>query len=77
MAAVIGRLLAALLQGDELVAEIDEGHVIALAAQFELEQPAPEGQRLLDVADLERYMVEAYDAWSFGICHCPLLWWSD
>ena len=73
MAAVIGRLLAALLQGDELIAEIDEGHVVALAAQFELEQPAPEGQRLLDVADLQRDMVEAHDARFCGLCHRPLL----
>ena len=32
--------------------------VFALAAQLELEQTAVEGQRLLDVADLERNMVE-------------------
>jgi hypothetical protein len=37
MPSVIGRLLAAPLQGDELVAEIDEGHAVAFAAQLESE----------------------------------------
>src|SRR5262249_12927832 len=58
MAAVVGRLLAALLQRDELIAQIDEGRGLALAAQLELEQPAIEGQRLLDIAHLERNMIE-------------------
>jgi hypothetical protein len=58
MAAVVGRLPAALLQRNELVAQIDERRGLALAAQLELEQTAVEGQRLLDVADLERNMVE-------------------
>src|SRR5207237_3438933 len=51
MAAIVGSLLAPLLKGDELVAEIYEGHGVALAAQLELEEPAVEGQRLLDVAN--------------------------
>src|ERR1700722_9273466 len=37
MPSIIGRLLAAALQGDELVAEINEGHVFAFAAQLKFE----------------------------------------
>ena len=58
MAAVVGRLRAALLQGEELIAQIDEGRGLALAAQLEIEQAAVEGERLLDIADLESDMVE-------------------
>src|SRR5262245_9500350 len=58
MTAVVGGLGAALLQRQELIAQIDEGRGLALAAQLELEQAAVKGQRLLDVADLEGDMVE-------------------
>src|SRR5262249_33392877 len=46
------------LQRQELVAQIDERHGLALAAQFELEQATVKCQRLLDIADLEGDMVE-------------------
>ena len=62
MASVITRLFAALLQGKELVAKIDEGGVLALASQLEFEQATVEGQRLLDVADLERDVVHTHRA---------------
>src|SRR5271170_4133953 len=42
MAAIVGRLLTTLLQGYELVAQIDEGHGLALSAQFEGEEAAIE-----------------------------------
>src|SRR5262249_23265234 len=58
MAAAVGRLRAAFLQREELIAQIDERRGLTLAAQLELEQTAVEGQRLLDVADLERDMIE-------------------
>src|SRR3546814_1076531 len=58
VAVVVGRLAAALLQREELVAEIDEGGGLAPAAQLEIEQAAIEGQRLVDIADLEGDMVE-------------------
>ena len=58
MTAVIGRLRAALLQRDELVAEIDERRILALAAQREVEQAAVERESLLDIADLESDVVE-------------------
>src|SRR5712692_1974632 len=59
MTAVVGGLAAALLQREELIAQVDEGRAFALAAKLELEQAAVERQRLIDVADLERDMVEA------------------
>src|SRR5215469_17867834 len=58
MTAVVGGLGAALLQREELIAQIDERRGLALAAQFEVEQAAVERQRLLDVADLESDVVE-------------------
>src|SRR5262249_15930819 len=58
MTAVVGGLGAALLQREELVAQIDEGRGLALAAQFEVEQATVECQRLLDIADLEGNMVQ-------------------
>src|SRR5262249_46790815 len=52
----------ALLQGQELVAKIDEGGVAALAAQLEFEQAAVEGQCLLDVSNLERDVIDTHRA---------------
>jgi hypothetical protein len=57
--AIIGRLPAALLKGEELVAEIDESSIFALAVQLEVEQPAIKCQRLVDVADFDRNVIEA------------------
>jgi hypothetical protein len=66
MPAIVRRLLAAFLQRDELVAQIDERHRVALAAEFEPEQPAVKCQGFLDVPDLERDVIEAHQAW---FCH--------
>ncbi len=57
MPAVIGGLFASRLQRDELVAEIDEGHRLVLAAQLKLEDAAIECQRFLYIADFQRYGV--------------------
>ena len=46
-------------QGDELIAHVDERHARAAPAQRELEQPPVERERLVDVADLERDVVDA------------------
>jgi len=46
-------------QGDELIAHVDEGLPLALAAQGKIEDPAIEGERLLDIPDLERDMIDA------------------
>src|SRR5262252_3743524 len=62
MTAAVGRLRAALLQREELVAQVDERRGLALAAQLELEQTAIKGQRLVDIADLQRDMVETHGA---------------
>ena len=58
MTAVIGSLPAAFLKREELIAEIDEGRVLALTAQREVKQASVECQRLFNVVDLDRDMVE-------------------
>ena len=62
MAVVVGCLLAALGEREELVAHVDERHPGHDAAQVELEEPAVEGQRLLDVSDLEGHVVDPDEA---------------
>src|SRR6516162_3950748 len=73
MAAIVGRLLTALLQGDELVAQVDEGHGVALTAQFEVEEAAIERQRLFDIPHFQRHMVEANEARFCQFSHRILL----
>lgn len=46
-------------KGDELIAEVDEGHPPGTSSQLEVEDPPVELERLLDVADLERHVVDA------------------
>ena len=72
MTAVVSRLFASRLQRDELVAKIDEGHRLALAAQFEVEDAAVECQRFLNVPDFQRYVVEADGARLWGADHSTL-----
>ncbi len=62
MAVGVGRLRAASGKSDELVADVDEGHLRPAAPQLQLEDPAEEGQRLLDVADLDRDVVDPDEA---------------
>ena len=62
MAVIVGWLGAALLQREELVAQIDEGRSLALAAKLEVEQATVESQSLFDVTDLESDMVETNGA---------------
>ena len=59
VAVLVLGLRAAGGERDELIAHVDERHARAAAAQRELEQPAVEGERLVDVADLERDVVDA------------------
>src|SRR5262249_51212305 len=73
MATIVRRLSAPLLEGDELVAQIDEGHGVALAAQLEREEVAVERQCLLDVCHLQRDVVEAYHARLRRLSHQTLL----
>ena len=49
-----------LRERDELVAEVDEGHARAAPAQLHVvEDPPEERDRLVDVADLDREVVDA------------------
>ena len=58
MPVLVLRLRPAFGQGDELIAHVDERHAGAAPAQRELEQPPVERERLVDVADLERDVVD-------------------
>jgi hypothetical protein len=62
MAALVSGLSAALLECEELVAEIDESGSGAFAPLFEIEQPTVESQSLFDITDFERYVVETNGA---------------
>ncbi len=69
VAPVVTRLLAPFLKGKKLIAQIDESGVFALSPQREIEQSAVEGQSLLDVADLERDVVQSNSAGFAGVRH--------
>ena len=69
MSPVVAGLLAALLKCKKLIAKIDECGVLALAAQREFEQAAVEGKGLLDVAHLERDVVQSDRAGFAGLGH--------
>src|SRR5207302_1604647 len=56
--AIVCGLPATLLQGDELIAEVDEGHGVAPAAEFEREDAAVERQRFADISNFKRDVVE-------------------
>src|SRR5215471_259259 len=66
---IVCGLPATFLQGNKLIAKVDEGHGLSLATQLESEESAVERQRLVDVADLQRNMVEANDARFRGLSH--------
>src|ERR1700746_2960523 len=66
MAALVSGLRTALLQRKELVAQIDEGHSVALAAKFEVEQPTIEGQPRFDITHLESGMIKTNGARLFA-----------
>jgi hypothetical protein len=61
MATVVRRLFASFLKGKELVAQVDERHIL-LPAKLELEYPPVERERFLDIAHLERNVIETYGA---------------
>ena len=58
VAVVVGRLPASLADREELVAQVDERHPRHAPAQLEVEEPRVELQRLVEVADLERDVVD-------------------
>src|SRR5207248_10188258 len=59
-------------QIDELVAHVDESGALAAAAQIELEDLAVPVQRLVDVADLDRDMVDADQPGLLAVAHLIL-----
>lgn len=59
LAPLVRTLAAALGDGEELVAEVEEGHAAHAAAQLEGEQPPVEVERGVEIADLERDVVDA------------------
>jgi hypothetical protein len=56
---VVGRLPSPLGERDELVADVDERHPAGASSQCQLEDATVEVERLLDVADLERDVVDS------------------
>src|SRR5690606_37841305 len=74
--AVIRGLPAPRLQCQELVAEINEGGVLAPTSQFEAKESAVKLQRLVDIPDLERHMVDSNGACS-GVGHQYLPWLQE
>jgi hypothetical protein len=69
MATVIWWLPAALLERQELVAQINERRVLVFPAKLELEDPRVERQRFLHVAHLQRNVIETHGACFFGFRH--------
>src|SRR5215213_796204 len=53
----VGRV--ALGQREELVAHVEKRHSSRAAAELEIEDAAVEGHRLLDVADLQRHVIDS------------------
>jgi hypothetical protein len=64
---VVRFLPAALGERDELVGDVDEGHPARPAAEFQFEDAAVEVQRLLDIADLERDVVDPNETGLHGL----------
>ncbi len=58
MAAGVAGVRSSLEQSDELIAETDEGVGLTTAEQIEVKQLAVEFERLVDIADFERYMID-------------------
>src|SRR5215469_424824 len=73
MATIVSGLPAALLKCNKLIAQVDEGHGVTLAAQLEFEEATVERQRLVNISYLQRNMIEAYGARSSEVSHRNLL----
>jgi hypothetical protein len=69
MATIVSGLPAAFLKSDKLIAQVDEGHGVTLAAQFEPKEPPIECQRFIDIPHLQCDVVEAYNARFRGRSH--------
>jgi 2,3-bisphosphoglycerate-independent phosphoglycerate mutase len=73
VATIVRRLPATLLKRNKLIAQVDESHGVALAAQFEAEETTVERQRLFDIPYLQRNVVEADNARFRELSHRNLL----
>ena len=62
MAGAVRTTRAALHEREELITDVDEGSAARATSQRELEEPAVEGERLLDVTDLECDVVDPDEA---------------
>jgi hypothetical protein len=75
IALVVGRLAAALLKGEELIAQVYESRACTPAAELEVEQSAVKCQRLIDVADFKSDMIETdgacFPCLNHGCLRCP------
>src|SRR5262249_39654498 len=69
-------LTAAARERDELVAHVDEGHAPAPTAHLEWPKDRlPEAQRLVEISDLERDVIDSHQLW-----HCAprlVAWWGS
>tara|TARA_B100001971_G_scaffold214516_1_gene252380 strand:+ start:5648 stop:5887 length:240 start_codon:yes stop_codon:yes gene_type:complete len=61
MTVTVGTLRPAFGQGEELIAHIEEGHTLAPAPEIETEDRTIEAERFVDVSDLQRDVVDAYE----------------
>lgn len=61
MSLVVSFLPLCLHQSEKLITHVDEGASGTLPSQFEVEDPAVEVERLLNVAHLERNVIETYE----------------
>src|SRR5215472_11218802 len=69
MATIVSGLPATLLKCNKLIAQVDEGHGVTLAAQLEFEETTVERQRLVNISYLQRNMIEAYNARPCEVSH--------
>ena len=60
MAIIVGGLPTTLRERQELIAKIDEGHVLAFATQLEFQKLAVECQCLVDITDFQGNVIEAH-----------------
>lgn len=73
VAGLVGRLRPGRRERDELVARVEEGHVVAHPpSQLELDEAAVEGQRGVQVVDLQRDVVDADQAGHGACSRLPL-----
>src|SRR5262245_37055670 len=75
MPSIVAGLPSPFMQGEELIAEIDEGGTCTFSPKFEVKQAAIKYESLLNVADLERDMVETYRPSFLCHCHGPASLW--